>query len=110
MPIPPSVSGGFVEDFARRLAQRLGVPYMPVLQKTRATRPQKEWTNKVQKAENLKDALLCTQPLNGKRLLVVDDVSDSGVTLEVAGKILKKAGAGALYAFCLARTRHRGDL
>ncbi|MCL6531869.1 MAG: RecQ family ATP-dependent DNA helicase [Armatimonadetes bacterium] len=110
VPIPPSVSGGFVEDFARRLAQRLGVPYMPVLQKTRATRPQKEWTNKVQKAENLKDALLCTQPLNGKRLLVVDDVSDSGVTLEVAGKILKKAGAGALYAFCLARTRHRGDL
>ncbi len=110
VPIPPSISGGFVEEFTARLAAQLNLRFLPILRKTRPTRPQKDWTNSVQKAENLRDAIECVQPLQGECLLIVDDVCDSGVTLEVAGKILKRAGAGTLYAFCLARTRHRGDL
>ena len=74
------------------------------------TQPQKDFTNAAQKAENLKGAFECAAPVQGKTLLVVDDVYDSGATLKEAGRILKQAGAGRLYAFCIARTRHRGDL
>ena len=99
-----------VDDFAGRLAARLGVPLVPALRKVRPTQPQKDFTNATQKAENIKGAFECAAPVQGKTLLVVDDVYDSGATLKEAGRILKQAGAGRLYAFCIARTRHRGDL
>ncbi|MFN7019687.1 MAG: ComF family protein [Fimbriimonadales bacterium] len=99
-----------MEDFAGRLARRLGVLFVPALTKTRATQPQKEFKNAVQKAKNIEGAFEVAQTVQGLNLLIVDDVFDSGATLKEAGKVLKQAGAGALYAFCLARTRHRGDL
>ncbi len=110
VPIPSTISGSLVDDFAARLARRLGVPFVPALAKTRATQPQKEFKNAVQKAKNIEGAFEVAQTVQGLNLLVVDDVYDSGATLKEAGRVLKQAGAGALYAFCLARTRHRGDL
>jgi ATP-dependent DNA helicase RecQ len=110
VPIPSTVSGSLVDDFAGRLAARLGVPLVPALRKVRPTQPQKDFTNAAQKAENIKGAFECVAPVQGKALLVVDDVYDSGATLKEAGRILKQSGAGRLYAFCIARTRHRGDL
>jgi ATP-dependent DNA helicase RecQ len=83
---------------------------VPALRKVRQTQPQKEFSNSVQKAENIKGAFECAAPVQGKTLLIVDDVYDSGATLKEAGRILKRAGAGRLYAFCITRTRHRGDL
>jgi ATP-dependent DNA helicase RecQ len=110
VPIPSTVSGSLVDDFAGRLAVRLGIPLVPALRKVRPTQPQKDFTNAAQKAENIKGAFECVAPVQGKTLLVVDDVYDSGATLKEAGRILKQSGAGRLYAFCIARTRHRGDL
>ncbi len=110
VPIPSTISGNLVEDFAARLAQQLGVPLRLALRKTRETQPQKEFTNSVQKVKNIEDAYEAVAALSEQNLLVVDDVFDSGATLKEAGKILKQAGAGALYAFCITRTRHRGDL
>ncbi len=110
VPIPSTKTTGLVDDFAFRLAQRLRKPMMSLLIKTRDTKPQKDCTNLTQKRENLRGAFEVRVRLNGQTLLVVDDVYDTGVTLEEAGKILKKAGAGMLYAFCIVRTRHRGDV
>ncbi|GIV08093.1 MAG: ATP-dependent DNA helicase RecG [Fimbriimonadales bacterium] len=110
VPIPSTISGSLVEDFAARLAGRLGIPIRRALQKTRDTSPQKDFTNTVQKTKNIEGAFEVTETVSQQNLLVVDDVFDSGATLREAGKILKQAGAGNLYAFCIARTRHRGDL
>ncbi|MCX7924266.1 MAG: RecQ family ATP-dependent DNA helicase [Fimbriimonadales bacterium] len=110
VPIPSTVSGSLVDDFAGRLAQRLGVPLLRALVKTRATQPQKDFKNAVQKAKNIEGAFEVAQSVQGTTLLIVDDVFDSGATLKEAGRVLKQAGAGKLYAFCIARTRHRGDL
>jgi len=110
VPLPSTISGSLVEEFAARLAGRLGVPMRCALRKTRTTQPQKDFTNAVQKAKNIEGAFEVAEAVSGLNLLVVDDVFDSGATLKEAGKMLKQAGAGNLYAFCLARTRHRGDL
>ncbi|MFQ3611186.1 MAG: phosphoribosyltransferase family protein, partial [Fimbriimonadales bacterium] len=110
VPFPPSKSGGFVEDFAKRLAEKLQIPFQPILRKTRDTDPQKNFTNQAQKQANIEGAIQCLRSLRGENLLVVDDIFDSGASLKEAGKILKQSGSGALYAFCLARTRHRGDI
>lgn len=109
--VPPSNSGGLVEDFAARLSRALGLPLLRVLRKARQTRPQKQCTNREQKKVNLKDAFEIAQGHNlaGLSLLVVDDVCDSGVTLAEVGRVLKRAGVKTLYAFTLAKTRHTDD-
>ncbi len=110
VPIPSTKTEGLVDDFTFRLARLLQKPMLSMLTKTRETKPQKDCMNYTQKRENLKGAFECAVQLGGQNLLVVDDVYDTGVTLEEAGKILKKAGAGTLYAFCIVRTRFRGDV
>ncbi|BCW96626.1 MAG: RecQ family ATP-dependent DNA helicase [Fimbriimonadales bacterium] len=110
VPVPSTTSGSLVEEFAHRLAARLGLPLLRALSKARATDPQKQFTNAAQKSKNIEGAFACVESVRGKTLLVVDDVYDSGATLKEAGKILKQANAQALYAYCIARTRHRGDL
>ncbi len=107
--VPSTKSGSLVEDFARRLAQSLGLPFRNVLGKVKVTKQQKEFTNRTQKRENLKGAFR-SEPVVGEKLLVVDDVMDSGVTLEEVGKALKRAGADRLFAFVLAKTRHSDDV
>lgn len=110
VPIPSTRATGFLDAFVQDLARLLGKPALHALFKARPTRLQKDCTNFVQKRENLRDAFALQEAVAGKCLLVVDDVCDSGITLEVAGKILKQNGAGDLYAFAIARTRHRGDI
>ncbi|MER3481212.1 MAG: RecQ family ATP-dependent DNA helicase [Meiothermus sp.] len=109
--VPPSNSGGLVEEFAARLSAALGLPLLRVLCKVRQTRSQKSFTNRTQKSANLKDAFGIAQGHNlaGLTLLVVDDVCDSGVTLAETGRVLRRAGAKTLYAFTLAKTRHADD-
>lgn len=109
--VPPSNSGGLVEEFAARLSAALGLPLLRVLCKVRQTRSQKSFTNRIQKSANLKDAFGIAQGHNlaGLTLLVVDDVCDSGVTLAETGRVLRRAGAKTLYAFTLAKTRHADD-
>lgn len=110
VPIPSTTSGSLVEDFAARLSKRLSVPLCLALRKNRMTRPQKDFTNFIQKAKNIEGVFEVVDSVLARNLLVVDDVFDSGATLKEAGKMLKQAGAGILYAFCITRTRHRGDL
>lgn len=107
--VPSTRSGNLVEGFARRLAKSLDVPFLDVVAKVRETAPQKEFTNRTQKRHNLKDAFSYKARVQGN-LLVVDDVMDSGVTLEEVGKVLKQAGAARLFALALAKTRHSDDV
>lgn len=109
--VPPSRSDGLVEVFAGKLAAALNLPLIHALKKVRVTESQKSMINRVQKTANLSGAFGVIQGINlsGRVLLVVDDVYDSGVTLAEAGRVLRKAGAKALYAFTLAKTRHSDD-
>ncbi len=51
-----------------------------------------------EKKENLKDAYFCTARLDGKRILLVDDVCTTGNTLENCAKVLKENGAASVAA------------
>lgn len=118
IPVPSTEGRDLVSDFAQRLAKYLGKEYLPLVEKVKETRPQKDLTNRTQKTANLKGAfsiplhgrILCSSVYRGKAFLVVDDICDSGITLGEIGKLLKKHGIQELYAFCIAKTRHQGDL
>ena len=59
--------------------------------------------------ENLKDAFKVTdaEKVKGKTLLLVDDVLTTGTTANQAAKVLKQAGAKAVYVLTFASTREK---
>jgi len=107
----PSTKGGRpfapVTLFAESLRQRLGIRTAYQLRKTRATRPQKEMATLEQKRRNVAGAFAIHAPsVKGQRLLLVDDIYDSGATINECARVLKAAGAAKVYALTLTKTSH----
>ena len=109
--VPPTKSGTLVETFARNIASKLGIRYIPALVKVRGTGEQKNFTNRIQKADNVKGAFAVQSSgqIAGRTLLLIDDIYDSGQTMREVGQILMKAGAKAVYPFTITRTVHSDD-
>ena len=82
-----------------------------MLVKVRSTREQKDFTNWVQKADNVKGAFVVTasELVAGRVLLLIDDIYDSGYTMREVGQTLMRAGAEAVYPFTITRTVHSDD-
>jgi ATP-dependent DNA helicase RecQ len=102
--IPSTTRPDLVPGFARRLADAIGLPFRPLLVKTRETKPQKELENSQQQFRNVWGALgVSGEPVSGDPVLLVDDLSDSRWTLTVAGSVLREAGSGPVTPFVLAK-------
>jgi superfamily II DNA helicase RecQ len=108
VPVPPSVTrqSDPVQAVAAALAAGLGKPMWPVVNKTRQTAPQKELHTLAQKRTNVAGAFAVNGPVRGKRLLVLDDLFDSGATLEEVARVLQRAGAAGICVLTLTRTIH----
>lgn len=94
-----------VPDFARRLADRLGVPYRSALVKVADTPQQKLIENSVQQARNALGAF-ATVPdeIAPEPVFLVDDMVDSGWSLTVCGVALAEAGSGPVFPVVLGQT------
>jgi ATP-dependent DNA helicase RecQ len=102
----PSATSTIVADFATALAAKLVIPWIQ-LEKTRATEPQKAFRSRQRKAKNIEGAFaLPAGTKNPSRMLLVDDVFDSGASFKEAGKVLQPA---SVYPLALARVKHRDD-
>jgi len=91
------------------LSKRTKLPFdKDVLIKTRQTRPQKEMVNITQKTMNVKGAFKIQNPekTRGKNILLIDDLYDSGATLNECTRVLKSAGARKVLVLTLTRTMH----
>ena len=79
---------------------------MKALRKARKTRTQKgEIENPMsiqEKIENMKDAFEVASPITGQRILLVDDMIDSGVTLMEAALALRSRGASDVSVLVMA--------
>jgi ATP-dependent DNA helicase RecQ len=92
-----------VPDFARRLAPRLGLPFVECIRKVRDTEPQKTRDNSFQQAENLVGAFAIDQTATRPEpVLLVDDMVDSRWTFTMLAVLLRRAGSGPVYPFALA--------
>lgn len=101
-------------DQARLLAQRVGeglsLPVVPTLVKTRHSGPQSDLKESAARRANALNAydLLPGAEVEGKRLLLVDDVVTSGATLSECARILTMAGAKEVWCLTLAQARESG--
>lgn len=103
----PSLRSGMVTDFSRRLAERLGLPFVETLKKLSAQQ-QKTMENSAHQCANAYESfqLIPGVPIP-RRVLLVDDVVDSGWTLTVCGYRLREAGCEAVYPYALADSKQR---
>lgn len=94
-----------VPDFARRLADALGVPFRDAVRKTRETEPQKQMENRYHQCHNLDGAFSVDVDFcYSDPVLLVDDVVDSAWTLTLTSALLRQVGVSAVLPFALATT------
>jgi ATP-dependent DNA helicase RecQ len=88
-------------DFARKLAGKLGLPYVDALERVATRPPQREMANSAQQVANVRGAFAVTGELPAGVCLLVDDVRFSGWTLAMLAGQLRRRGAPAVYPFAL---------
>lgn len=108
VPVPPSTPrpNDPVRSFAEALSERLKIALLPAVIKTRQTEPQKEMRSLAQKRANVSKAFAVQGDVRGKSLLVVDDLYDSGATLEEITRLLIRGRAARVNVLTLTRTIH----
>ena len=91
-----------VPNFAQKLADRLNLPFKPVIRKINPTRPQKEMNNSYQQAHNL-DGAFAIDTWEGIKgtVFLVDDIVDSRWTFTVIVALLRQGGSGSVFPLAL---------
>ena len=104
--VPPTHSGDLVKNFAVKFASVIKVPISHKLVKSRQTSEQKVFQNGWLKQDNVKDAFSYMSPeeIYGKRIILLDDIFDSGATMKEIGKMLTAMGAETIVPVAIAKT------
>ena len=93
-----------VPDFAKDLAHKLKLPFVPAITKVRANQPQKLQNNRHHQCRNLDGVFEIAAVIPSGPLFLVDDVVDSGWTMTVLAALLRRHGASNVYPLALAST------
>ena len=95
------------EILAKSLSLQFNVPYFDLMNRFIETKPQVGLSREDRK-ENVKGAFALRKIItrvNGKNIILVDDVFTTGATLQECAKVLKQAGAGLIWSLTVARER-----
>lgn len=104
--VPPTESGDLVKNFTEKLSRFLKVPISHNLVKTGETQPQKVFENGYLKRDNVAGMFTFNNPeeINGKNVILFDDIFDSGATIKEIGRMLTNSGASKIAPLIIART------
>lgn len=92
---------------AQRLSQLTKLPHEPfALQRIKATPPQGH-KSKAARLDNVQGAFTALSgKVQGKRILLIDDVLTSGATVNACARALYKGGAAKVHVLTIARVAH----
>jgi ATP-dependent DNA helicase RecQ len=94
-------------DFAARLAERLGLRFIHVVERAADRNPQRNMQNSAMQFQNVDQAFTVGSSIDEGPVLLVDDVVNSRWTMTVIGALLREAGSGPVFPFTLADTAGR---
>jgi competence protein ComFC len=92
------------EVLARLLSQRCGIPVIPCLKRTRYTSTQTR-LDRWERMKNLRGAfeLRRNARVQGRHLILIDDVFTTGSTVNECASVLRRAGAATVRVMTVAR-------
>ena len=93
-----------VPDFARRLAEKLGLPFVDVIKKVIDNEPQKMQQNSFYQCRNLDGVFEIGEITPEGPVFLIDDMIDSRWTITVLAVLLQQAGSGPVFPVALAST------
>lgn len=109
IPVPTSATA-----FRRRghrvveaILRRSGLPALSGLRSIRSTRDQRG-LGRAERARNVSGSLGACRRLDGRRVVIVDDVVTTGASVHEAARALRAAGAEVVGVACIAHTRRAG--
>ena len=96
-----------VELLAKAVGRELGMVPTPLLKKLRHNPPQSGITGYAARRANVLGAYRVTDPaaVQGKRILLLDDVITTGATAGECARVLLTAGASEVHCAAMAKTR-----
>ena len=90
------------ELLALSVAGAFDLPCEDLLARTKNVRQQARLSRK-ERLQNLRGVIDCRGSVQGRRVLLIDDICTTGATLRACAGVLKQAGAEAVYVLCYAR-------
>jgi competence protein ComFC len=92
------------ETLCQSIAKELDLPIADILLRNKITKTQKD-LKRQERLTNVADAfkLKLGADIRGKNLILIDDVTTTGATLQEAAKILKRNGAAKVICLTVAR-------
>lgn len=100
--VPSDRTTSLVPGFAARVAARLGLVFVPLLERAAERPPQVEMQNSPHQSANVAGAFTLGEPPMPGPVLLIDDLVDSGWTLTETGRLLSRSGSGPVYPLVLA--------
>ena len=100
--VPSLKHPDLVPEFAKKLAAKLGLPFISVVSKVQDNDPQKLQNNRFHQCSNLDGVFSVEENVPKTPVLLVDDVVDSGWTMTILAALLKQQGSGNVYPAALA--------
>jgi ComF family protein len=91
--------------FAEGLSVSLDVPWSETVSVRKTKTQTQTRKSKIERWENVKDVFSGSTSLNGKKVLLVDDVITTGATIEACGRHIVEHGCKELSVACIAEAQ-----
>ncbi len=108
--VPTSSQPDHVESLARRVAERLDLPYEQVLERRAGQPRQREQPGPAAQMLNARAAYDRAAAVRREPVLLLDDVVESRWTLTACAALLRDGGAGSVHPLVLARAMPGSDV
>lgn len=114
VPVPSHKSKLYTQEFdlpdemAKKLAKHIGADYSYAVKKTRKTEKQHNLARNKRKT-NLVNAFEVIGNVAGKRILLIDDVITTGITVSTIAADLKLAGRDNVYVWAYTFNKEKGN-